>query len=235
MSNEKILIIDDDKNVCDFLRTHFEREGFTAIIANDGAEGIDKFNSSSPDMIILDIMMPLADGWQVCKEIRKNSDTPIIMLTAKGEVIDKILGLELGADDYIVKPFDVKEVLARVKAVLRRCSKNSPAITIQEVNYDKLSINLTRYVLKANGKVVEAPPKEIELLYCLASHPNILFTRDQLLDNVWGFDYYGDSRTIDVHIKRLRAKLCGLSDRWEITTVWGKGYKFELKEDDKEN
>lgn len=230
MSADKILIIDDDKNICELLRTHLEKEGYSTIISNDGNEAMVKFNSLNPDMVLLDIMLPGMDGWQVCKEIRKTSDTPIIMLTAKSEVFDKVLGLELGADDYIVKPFDPKEVLARMKAVSRRYSHIPKVSNIKEVNYDKLSINLTRYVLKADGKVIDAPPKEIELLYCLASHPNTVFTRDQLLDNVWGFDYYGDSRTIDVHIKRLRAKLDGVSDKWTLSTVWGVGYKFELHE-----
>lgn len=230
MSADKILIIDDDKNICELLKTHLEKEGYSTIISNDGNEAMVKFNSLNPDMVLLDIMLPGMDGWQVCKEIRKTSDTPIIMLTAKSEVFDKVLGLELGADDYIVKPFDPKEVLARMKAVSRRYLHTPNTSNIKEVNYDKLSINLTRYVLKADGKVIEAPPKEIELLYCLASHPNTVFTRDQLLDSVWGFDYYGDSRTIDVHIKRLRAKLDGVSDKWMLSTVWGVGYKFELHE-----
>lgn len=237
MSAEKVLIVDDDKNICELLRGNLEKEGYSTIISNDGNEAMVKFNSLNPNMVLLDIMLPGIDGWQVCKEIRKISDTPIIMLTAKSEVFDKVLGLELGADDYIVKPFDPKEVIARIKAVSRRYVRTPQMNQVQEVNFDKLSINLTRYVLKADGKVIDAPPKEIELLYCLASHPNTVFTRDQLLDNVWGFDYYGDSRTIDVHIKRLRGKLYGISDQWELTTVWGVGYKFELHEqfEDDEN
>lgn len=230
MPLEKVLIVDDDKNICDLLRVYLEKEGYSTIISNEGNEAMLKFNSLNPDIVLLDIMLPGMDGWQICKEIRKASDTPIIMLTAKSEIFDKVLGLELGADDYIVKPFDTKEVLARIKAVARRSGKLPKPVEMQEVHYDKLSINLTRYVLKAGGKVIDAPPKEIELLFYLASNPNRVFTRDQLLDEIWGFDYYGDSRTIDVHIKRLRGKLCGISKQWELTTVWGVGYKFELNE-----
>ncbi len=176
-------------------------------------------------------MMPKLDGWQVCREIRKKSNTPIIMLTAKGETFDKVLGLELGADDYVVKPFDTKEIVARIKAVLRRSAAcGSPAAEVKEVSYDKLAVNMTRYELKVDGKVVDTPPKELELLFHLASNPNRVYTRDQLLDEVWGFEYYGDSRTVDVHIKRLREKLEGVSDQWSLKTVWGVGYKFELKE-----
>ena len=230
MPLEKVLIVDDDKNICDLLRVYLEKEGYSTIISNEGNEAMVEFNSLNPDIVLLDIMLPGMDGWQICKEIRKASDTPIIMLTAKSEIFDKVLGLELGADDYIVKPFDTKEVLARIKAVARRSGKLPKPVEMQEVHYDKLSINLTRYVLKAGGKVIDAPPKEIELLFYLASNPNRVFTRDQLLDEIWGFDYYGDSRTIDVHIKRLRGKLCGISKQWELTTVWGVGYKFELNE-----
>lgn len=230
MPLEKVLIVDDDKNICDLLRVYLEKEGYSTIISNEGNEAMVKFNSLNPDIVLLDIMLPGMDGWQICKEIRKASDTPIIMLTAKSEIFDKVLGLELGADDYIVKPFDTKEVLARIKAVARRSGKLPKPVEMQEVHYDKLSINLTRYVLKAGGKVIDAPPKEIELLFYLASNPNRVFTRDQLLDEIWGFDYCGDSRTIDVHIKRLRGKLCGISKQWELTTVWGVGYKFELNE-----
>lgn len=230
MPLEKVLIVDDDKNICDLLRVYLEKEGYSTIISNEGNEAMVKFNSLNPDIVLLDIMLPGMDGWQICKEIRKASDTPIIMLTAKSEIFDKVLGLELGADDYIVKPFDTKEVLARIKAVARRSGKLPKPVEMQEVHYDKLSINLTRYVLKAGGKVIDAPPKEIELLFYLASNPNRVFTRDQLLDEIWGFDYYGDSRTVDVHIKRLRGKLCGISKQWDLTTVWGVGYKFELNE-----
>ena len=175
-------------------------------------------------------MLPTLDGWQVCREIRKTSNVPIIMLTAKGETFDKVLGLELGADDYVVKPFDTKEVIARVKAVLRRIGNQSAPAEQKEVNYDKLSVNMTRYELKVDGKVIDTPPKELELLFHLASNPNRVYTRDQLLDEVWGFEYYGDSRTIDVHVKRLREKLEGVSDKWSLKTVWGVGYKFEVVE-----
>lgn len=229
---EKVLIVDDDKNICDLLRVYLEKEGFSTIIANDGNEALLKFNTLNPDMILLDVMIPGLDGWQVCQEIRKISDTPIIMLTAKSEVTDKILGLGLGADDYIIKPFNTREVVARIKAVTRRSSKTNVVPEIKEVNFDKLSINLTRYVLKVDGKLIDAPPKEIELLYYMASRPNDVFTRNQLLDNVWGVDYYGDSRTVDVHIKRLRAKLGNVSDQWSLKTVWGVGYKFEVSDTD---
>ncbi|HIR53909.1 MAG TPA: response regulator transcription factor [Candidatus Onthovicinus excrementipullorum] len=229
MADGKILIVDDDKNICELLRLYLEKEDFNVVIANDGVKAVEMFAAESPDMVLLDIMLPKLDGWQVCREIRKNSDKPIIMLTAKGETFDKILGLELGADDYVVKPFDAKEVVARVKAVLRRTSAGQ-GDAVKEVRYDKLVVNLTNYELKVDGKIVDTPPKELELLYHLASNPNRVFTRDQLLDEVWGFDYYGDSRTVDVHIKRLREKLEGVSDKWALKTVWGVGYKFETKD-----
>ncbi|MBQ4101212.1 MAG: response regulator transcription factor, partial [Oscillospiraceae bacterium] len=180
--------------------------------------------------IILDIMMPKLDGWQVCREIRKKSEVPIIMLTAKGETFDKVLGLELGADDYVVKPFDAKEIVARIKAVLRRTVQKQPETPSNEVAFDKLVVNMTKYELKVGDKVVDTPPKELELLFHLASNPNRVFTRDQLLDEVWGFEYYGDSRTVDVHVKRLREKLEGVSESWALKTVWGVGYKFEVRE-----
>ncbi len=230
MSIGKILVVDDDKNICELLRLYLEKEGYTVAISNEGEEAIAKFNAIKPDLILLDIMLPTLDGWQVCREIRKTSNVPIIMLTAKGETFDKVLGLELGADDYVVKPFDTKEVIARVKAVLRRIGNAAPAVEHKEVNYDKLSVNMTRYELKVDGKVVDTPPKELELLFHLASNPNRVYTRDQLLDEVWGFEYYGDSRTIDVHVKRLREKLEGVSDKWSLKTVWGVGYKFEVVE-----
>ncbi|MBQ7046517.1 MAG: response regulator transcription factor, partial [Oscillospiraceae bacterium] len=229
-SLDKILIVDDDKNVCDLLKVYLEKEGYSTIISNNGNEAMVKFKSLHPDVVLLDIMIPGKDGWQVCQEIRRVADTPILMLSAKSEIFDKVLGLELGADDYIVKPFDAKEVLARIKAVVRRTQRVSKPVEVQEVNYDKLSVNITRYVLKIAGKVKQTPPKEIELLFCLASNPNTVFTRDQLLDQVWGFEYYGDSRTIDVHVKRLRKKLDGVSDQWALKTVWGVGYKFEVKD-----
>lgn len=227
MSAGKILVVDDDQNICELLRLYIEKENFEVAVANDGRRALELFDSFSPDLILLDIMLPELDGWQVCREIRKKSQCPIIMLTAKGEVFDKVLGLELGADDYVVKPFETKEVVARIKAVLRRMGKNA-ADTVKEVKYDKLSINLTNYELKVNGVQIDTPPKEMELIYHLASNPNRVFTRDQLLDEVWGFDYFGDSRTVDVHIKRLREKLEGVSDQWSLKTVWGVGYKFEV-------
>ena len=231
MANEKILVVDDDTNICELLRLYLTKEGYQVTTANDGEEGLEKFNQLKPDMVLLDVMMPRMDGLEVCRRIRKLGNTPVMMLTAKGETFDKVLGLELGADDYVVKPFDTKEIVARIKAVLRR---SSPAGTaegeVKEVSYDKLTVNMTRYELKVDGKVVDAPPKELELLFHLASHPNRVFTRDQLLDEVWGFEYYGDSRTVDVHIKRLREKLEGVSDKWELKTVWGVGYKFEVRQ-----
>ncbi len=222
----KILVVDDDTNICELLRLYLEKDGYETTIVYDGEKAVEVFGELSPDLILLDIMLPKLDGWQVCREIRKSSGVPIIMLTAKGETFDKVLGLELGADDYVVKPFDAKEVMARVKAVLRRTYTASTG----EVQYDKLSINLTNYELTVNGKQIDTPPKELELIYHLASNPNRVFTRDQLLDEVWGFDYYGDSRTVDVHVKRLREKLEGVSEQWSLKTVWGVGYKFEVKE-----
>lgn len=230
MASEKVLIVDDDKNICELLRVYLEKEGYYVILAYDGEEALVKFNALKPDYVLLDVMLPILDGWQVCREIRKRSNLPIIMLTAKGETFDKILGLELGADDYIVKPFETKEVIARMKAIQRRLGYSTKRTEIKEVVYDKLSVNMTRYELKVDGKVVDTPPKELELLFHLASAPNRVYTRDQLLDEVWGFEYYGDSRTIDVHIKRLREKLEGVSERWELKTVWGVGYKFEVNE-----
>lgn len=229
MSNGKILVVDDDKNICELLRLYMENDGYTVSLAYDGESALKMFDEFKPDIVLLDIMLPKMDGWQVCREIRKTSETPIIMVTAKGETFDKVLGLELGADDYIVKPFETKEVMARIKAVLRR-TNTSHQNEVKEVKYDKLDINLTNYEMKVDGKVVNTPPKELELIYHLASNPNRVFTRDQLLDEVWGFDYYGDSRTVDVHVKRLREKLEGVSDKWDLKTVWGVGYKFETKE-----
>lgn len=229
MAEGKILVVDDDQNICELLRLYIEKEGFEVAIANDGRKALTLFDEQNPDLIMLDIMLPELDGWQVCREIRKKSQCPIIMLTAKGEVFDKVLGLELGADDYVVKPFETKEVVARIKAVLRRYGKATDE-AIKQVTFDKLSINLTNYELKVNGVQVDTPPKEMELIYHLASNPNRVYTRDQLLDEVWGFDYYGDSRTVDVHVKRLREKLEGISDKWALKTVWGVGYKFEVKE-----
>lgn len=222
---EKILIVDDDKNISELLRIYLDKDGFETVSAYDGEEAISLFREYHPDLILLDIMLPKMDGRQVCREIRKNSDTPIIMLTAKGETFDKVLGLDLGADDYIVKPFEAKEVIARVKAVLRRSHPVSP--DLKEVRYDKLVINLSNYVMLVNDVQVDTPPKELELIFHLASNPNRVFTRNQLLDEVWGFDYCGDTRTVDVHVKRLREKLEGVSDKWMLKTVWGVGYKFE--------
>lgn len=229
MSKEKILVVDDDVNICELLRLYIERDDYQVIIANDGEQAVELFNREQPDLVLLDIMLPKMDGWQVCKEIRKTSNRPIIMLTAKGELFDKILGLELGADDYIIKPFEAKEVIARIHAVLRRTGTNEEKEKVKEINWDKLSINLTNYELRVDGKYIDTPPKEMELLYYLASNPNKVFTRDQLLDKVWGFDYYGDSRTVDVHIKRLREKINGVSNQWSLKTVWGVGYKFDAK------
>ena len=233
MDKTRILIVDDDKNICELLRLYLEKEGYETSLAYDGEEALEKFTSDKPNLVLLDVMMPKMDGWEVCRRIRATSQVPVIMLTAKGETFDKVLGLELGADDYIVKPFDTKEVVARIKAVLRRYTIGAEKEQEEkkQISYDKLSVDLTRYELKVNGKVVDAPPKELELLYYLASHPNRVFNRDQLLDEVWGFEYYGDSRTIDVHVKRLREKLEGVSDQWNLKTVWGVGYKFEVKED----
>lgn len=225
----KVLIVDDDENICELLRLYLEKDGFETIVASSGEKAVEYAAKYSPDIILLDIMLPRLDGWQVCREIRKTSEVPIIMLTAKSETFDKILGLELGADDYVTKPFDTKEVIARIKAVLRRSNDTDKQNQIKEVRYDKLKINLTNYELIVDGVTVDTPPKELELVYHLASNPNRVYTRDQLLDEVWGFDYYGDSRTVDVHVKRLREKLENVSEEWSLKTVWGVGYKFEVK------
>lgn len=228
----KILVVDDDTNIAELLKLYLENENHAVVTANDGETAVEQFKSKSPDLVLLDIMLPKMDGWQVCREIRRTSDVPIIMLTAKGETFDKVLGLELGADDYVVKPFDAKEVMARVKAVLRR-TKGEAEVSEKEkeiVVYDNLEINITNYSMKVNDELIDTPPKELELIYHFASNPNRVFTRDQLLDEVWGFDYYGDSRTVDVHVKRLREKLEGVSNKWALKTVWGVGYKFETKE-----
>ena len=230
MADIKIMVVDDDRNICELLRLYLEKEGYDTVVASDGAAALEAFDAAKPDLILLDVMMPRLDGWQVCREIRKKSQCPIIMLTAKGELFDRVLGLELGADDYVVKPFEAKEVMARIKAVLRR-SGVSAEKKARIVEYDGLYINMENYELRVGGKAIEAPPKEMELIYHLASNPNRVYTRDQLLDEVWGFEYYGDSRTVDVHVKRLRAKLEGVSDRWTLKTVWGVGYKFEVRND----
>ena len=228
----KILVVDDDLNICELLKLYLENDGYVVFTANDGQEAVEMFQNKTPDLVLLDIMLPKKDGWQVCREIRKTSSVPIIMLTAKGETFDKVLGLELGADDYVVKPFDTKEVMARVKAVIRRTKGDSEAGEDKKktVIYDNLEINIQNYEMKVKGVPVDTPPKELELIYHFASNPNRVYTRDQLLDEVWGFDYYGDSRTVDVHVKRLREKLEGVSDKWCLKTVWGVGYKFETKD-----
>ena len=228
----KILVVDDELNICELLKLYLENEGYTVFTANDGQAAVTAFQQKAPDLVLLDIMLPKMDGWQVCREIRKTSSTPIIMLTAKGETEDKVSGLEMGADDYVVKPFEMKELLARINAVLRRTQgKNDNAEESKKVvTYDKLEINIANYELKVNGVQIDTPPKELELIYHFASNPNRVFTRDQLLDEGWGFEFYGDSRTVDVHVKRLREKLEGVSDKWELKTVWGVGYKFETKE-----
>ena len=224
---KKILIVEDEANIRELLRLYLEREGYTVLEAENGVEGIKKWKSDKPDMLLLDVMMPVMDGWAVCREIRAESDVPIIMLTAKGETADRVSGLEMGADDYIVKPLEMPEVIARVRAVFRR---KAPDDAPEKLSFDNLVIDKQAYDLVIKGKRVDAPPKEIELLYFLASSPNRVFTRAQLLDDVWGFDYFGDTRTVDVHVKRLREKLEGVSDKWELKTVWGVGYKFETKE-----
>ena len=223
----KLLIVDDDPNICDMLKLYFENEGYKIKTANDGVEGLATFKLYNPDLVLLDIMMPKKDGWQVCREIREISPKPVIMITAKGEVFDKVLGLELGADDFIVKPFDMKELSARIKAVLRRYNAHTRSNDEEVVRFENIEISLQKYELKLNGKAIDIPPKELELLYFLTSNCNRVFTRNQLLDKVWGFDYLGDSRTVDVHVKRLREKLEGISDKWSLKTVWGVGYKFE--------
>ena len=224
---KKILIVEDEANIRELLRLYLEREGYAVLEAENGVEGIKLWKSEKPDMLLLDVMMPVMDGWAVCKEIRAESDVPIIMLTAKGETADRVSGLEMGADDYIVKPLEMPEVIARVRAVFRRMA---PDDAPEKLSFDNLVIDKQAYDLVIRGKRVDTPPKEIELLYYLASSPNRVFTRAQLLDDVWGFDYFGDTRTVDVHVKRLREKLEGASDKWELKTVWGVGYKFETKE-----
>ncbi|MCI5624337.1 MAG: response regulator transcription factor [Clostridiales bacterium] len=224
---KKVLIIEDDNNIAELLHLYLEKEGFETQVARDGGKGVELFRSFQPDLVLLDIMLPVMDGWSVLKKIRESGKTPVIMLTAKGELEDRVTGLESGADDYIVKPFEMKEVLARIHAVLRRAgAEEEPAA--KKLSYDKLVINLDSYELLIDGHRVDTPPKELELLYHLAASPNRVFTRNQLLDEVWGFDYFGDSRTVDVHIKRLREKLEGVSNQWRLKTVWGVGYKFEV-------
>ena len=228
MSNNKVLIVDDDENIVELIRLNFMKEGFDTCTANDGERAIELFKSETPSIVILDVMMPKMDGWQVCREIRRISNIPIIMLTAKGETFDKVLGLELGADDYMVKQFEPQELIARVKAVLRR-SESKENSTEMEIVYPKLNINISNYELRLDGQLVEVPPKELELLYFLASHPNKVFTREQLLSEVWNFNFSGDSRTVDVHVKRIRQKIEGLDVNWKIKTVHRIGYKFEVR------
>ncbi len=228
----RVLIIEDDANIAELIRLYLEKDGFDVTLASDGRQGVDTFFKLRPDIVLLDIMLPEMDGWDVCREIRKSDKTPIIMLTAKDETADKVTGLELGADDYISKPFDMKEVIARIHAVLRRYTPSELETEDADIrSFDNLSINMSAYEVLICGKKVDMPPKELELLNYLASHPNRVFTRNQLLDDVWGFEYFGDSRTVDVHVKRLREKIDGASEQWSLKTVWGVGYKFELNPD----
>ncbi len=222
-----ILVVEDDSNISQLIRLYLEKEGFGVRMAADGGKAVEEFSAKEPDLILLDVMLPVMDGWAVCTRVRETSKCPIIMLTAKGEVSDRIHGLELGADDYLVKPFEMKELIARINAVLRRTE--IPEDTKKRLTFDKLVINLDSYELLVDGKKVDTPPKELELLYHLAVTPNRVYTRNQLLDEVWGFDYFGDSRTVDVHVKRLREKVENVSEQWELKTVWGVGYKFEVK------
>ena len=224
-----VLIVEDDRNIAELLQMYLEKEGYAVTIAADGGQGLTKYRAIKPDLVLLDVMMPVMDGWAVCRAIRADSQTPIIMLTAKGETDDKISGLKAGADDYITKPFEMREVLARIEAVLRRTAVAVPEKKTRRLSFDNLIIDMDSFELTVAGKKVDAPPKEMELLFYLASSPNRVYTRNQLLDEVWGFDYFGDSRTVDVHVKRLREKLEGVSDKWGLKTVWGVGYKFEVQ------
>ena len=227
---KSVLIVEDDHHIADLLRLYLEKEGYLTAIAPDGGAGVEMFRRIQPDLVLLDVMLPVLDGWGVLRSIRQDSKTPVIMLTAKGELNDKVSGLKMGADDYITKPFEMKEVLARIEAVLRRgsCGEEAGQQTSKRLSYDKLVVDLDAFELIVDGKKVDTPPKEMELLFHLASSPNRVYTRNQLLDEVWGFDYFGDSRTVDVHIKRLREKLEGISEQWSLKTVWGVGYKFEV-------
>lgn len=225
-----VLIVEDDKNIAELLQMYLEKEGYAVALAADGGQGVSKFRAIKPDLVLLDLMLPVMDGWGVCKAIRAESQVPIIMLTAKGETADKVAGLKGGADDYITKPFEMKEVLARIEAVLRRTG-NVVEKKPNKLVFDKLIIDMDAFELTVDGKKVDTPPKEMELLFHLASAPNRVYTRNQLLDEVWGFDYFGDSRTVDVHVKRLREKLEGVSGKWSLKTVWGVGYKFEVTEE----
>ena len=223
-----VLIAEDDKNIAELLQMYLEKEGYAVTVAYDGGQALTKFRAIQPDLVLLDVMMPVMDGWGVCRAIRAESQTPIIMLTAKGETDDKVSGLKAGADDYITKPFEMREGLARMEAVLRRTGTATTEKAARRLVYDKLIVDMDSFELTIDGKKVDAPPKEMELLYHLAASPNRVFTRNQLLDEVWGFDYFGDSRTVDVHVKRLREKLEGVSEKWSVKTVWGVGYKFEV-------
>ena len=223
-----VLVVEDDKNISDLLQMYLEKEGYAVTTAADGGQGLAKFRAIKPDLVLLDLMMPVMDGWTVCKTIRAESQTPVIMLTAKGETDDKVAGLKSGADDYITKPFEMKEVLARIEAVLRRTDRLAAEAPARRLSFDKLTIDMDAFELTVDGRKVDTPPKEMELLFYLASSPNRVYTRNQLLDEVWGFDYFGDSRTVDVHVKRLREKLEGVSEQWCLKTVWGVGYKFEV-------
>ncbi len=223
-----VLIVEDDRNIAELLQMYLEKEGYAVTVAHDGSQGLDKFRAIKPDLVLLDVMMPVMDGWAACRAIRAESQTPIIMLTAKSEIDDKVQGLKNGADDYITKPFEMKEVLARIEAVLRRSGSGGTEAKARRLYFDRLIIDMDAFELTVDGKKVDTPPKEMELLYYLASSPNRVYTRNQLLDEVWGFDYFGDSRTVDVHVKRLREKLEGVSENWSVKTVWGVGYKFEV-------
>ena len=223
-----VLIVEDDPNIRELLQLYLEKDGYAVTLAADGGQGLNKFRSIKPDLVLLDVMMPVMDGWAVCKAIRAEGNTPVIMLTAKGETDDKVQGLKAGADDYVTKPFEMKELLARIEAVLRRADRSCEEAKTRRLVFDRLIIDMDAFELTVNGKKVDTPPKEMELLFYLASSPNRVYTRNQLLDEVWGFDYFGDSRTVDVHIKRLREKLEGVSESWSVKTVWGVGYKFEL-------
>ena len=223
-----VLIVEDDPNIRELLQLYLEKDGYAVTLATDGGQGLEKFRTIQPDLVLLDVMMPVMDGWAVCKAIRAEGNTPVIMLTAKGETDDKVMGLKAGADDYVTKPFEMKELLARIEAVLRRSDHGAEEKQTRRLTFEKLTIDMDAFELTVAGKKVDTPPKEMELLFYLASSPNRVYTRNQLLDEVWGFDYFGDSRTVDVHVKRLREKLEGVSDAWNLKTVWGVGYKFEV-------
>ena len=223
-----VLIVEDDPNIRELLQLYLEKDGYAVTLATDGGQGLEKFRTIQPDLVLLDVMMPVMDGWEVCKAIRAEGNTPVIMLTAKGETDDKVMGLKAGADDYVTKPFEMKELLARIEAVLRRSDRGAEEKQARRLTFEKLTIDMDAFELTVDGKKVDTPPKEMELLYFLASSPNRVYTRNQLLDEVWGFDYFGDSRTVDVHVKRLREKLEGASEAWSLKTVWAVGYKFEV-------